>query len=430
MSDQPKQNPTAEIDALAARPGGNQKTRRVSRPIRFAVWLFGVAVLMSLPTRPHKAYAASASCGNFTDVTASDVFCPFILEAFNLGVTNGTGTGTTFSPNDNVPREQVMTFFDRGVDFALHRGRRTAIGRNWGPSSSTGGTATNVGGGILDIVTDGTFLWISSGGDVFKVSVADRRLQETWHLSGESQIFMKLGIFGGLVWALDSNGNLFNFNPSSAATTVSPAFTGIVNPGFPTMAFDGVQVWSSTSGSAGIDIRPPGGSAHSTFGTTAKVDGLLFDGTFMWVLFDNNHLTRFSPPTSPTSSAGLAQVEDIVLPVNVSDCRMAWDGNNLWIPVVGANTLLVVRPSQGSFPSQVIFNQAPSGVGSPYVASFDGERVMVGGVSNGNVAVFKATTLTLLASFNTGANNGIRGIASDGLTFNIGDQNGPNFFQF
>jgi hypothetical protein len=107
---------------------------------------------------------------------------------------------------------------------------------------------------------------------------------------------------------------------------------------------------------------------------------------------------------------------------------MAWDGNNLWIPTGGGN-LLVVRPTQGSFPSSVVLNQPLAGASFPYVASFDGENIMIGDVNDGLVSLFKATSLTQIRSFSSGA-AGVRGIASDGLTFNVGDSLGTKFFQF
>src|SRR4051812_42186708 len=102
---------------------------------RLAVCLAGVGVLLALPVQVH-----AQSCGQFTDVSANDVFCQLILQAFNLGITNGT-SATTFSPNDLVPRNQMVTFFDRGVDFTLHRGVRTAIGRTWAATSTNGGVS-------------------------------------------------------------------------------------------------------------------------------------------------------------------------------------------------------------------------------------------------------------------------------------------------
>lgn len=89
----------------------------------------------------------------------------------------------------------------------------------------------------------------------------------------------------------------------------------------------------------------------------------------------------------------------------------------------------MIRPSQGSFPSSVILNQALPGANFPYVASFDGESIMIGQINTATVFLFKGTSLSLIRSFNTGT-GGTRGIASDGLTFNVGDSSGTKLFQF
>jgi len=54
------------------------------------------------------------TCGPFTDV-AADVFCPFVLEIFYLGITTGT-TATTYDPASNVSRLQMAAFLSRTVD--------------------------------------------------------------------------------------------------------------------------------------------------------------------------------------------------------------------------------------------------------------------------------------------------------------------------
>ena len=170
-------------------------------------WLLGAALLTFIPTR----VLAQANCGPFADVLASDPFCPFILEAFNNGITSGTGA-TTFSPNNTVTRDQMVVFFDKGVDISLHRGTvRTAMGKTWVPTSTNGGTVTDVGGAINDIVTDGINLWIArTDSKILKVSSADRRLLETWTIPSGSP--RKLGYFAGLVWIADNLGNLYVFN--------------------------------------------------------------------------------------------------------------------------------------------------------------------------------------------------------------------------
>ncbi|HKA35605.1 MAG TPA: S-layer homology domain-containing protein [Thermoanaerobaculia bacterium] len=61
--------------------------------------------------------ALLGACGPFTDV-AADVFCPFVLEIFYLGITTGT-TATTYDPSSNVSRLQMAAFLSRTVDGVL-----------------------------------------------------------------------------------------------------------------------------------------------------------------------------------------------------------------------------------------------------------------------------------------------------------------------
>lgn len=275
-----------------------------------------------------------------------------------------------------------------------------------------------------DIVTDGTFLWIAvDPGEILKVTAADRVLQQTWHING-GQNAAKLGVFAGRVWIADFNGNLYQFNPSDTPGTIGPLFTGAVAVGRPTLAFDGTNVWLGSAGGVNLftyQVSASTGTAIGPFG--GNMFGFAFDGTFMWMLLSNGHLQKLNivPGGIPTIA------EDIALPVAVNDCRMAWDGNDLWIPS-GVGNVLVVRPAQGSFPSSVVLNQPIAGASFPYVASFDGENIMIGDVNDGLVSLWKATSLTGIRSFNSGA-AGVRGIASDGLTFNVGDATGTKLFQ-
>src|SRR5215813_4819626 len=82
------------------------------------------------------AGALIGACGPFTDV-AADVFCPFVLEIFYLGITTGT-TATTYDPTSPVSRLQMAAFLSRTVDRTLQRaGRRAALGQFWTPQNAS-----------------------------------------------------------------------------------------------------------------------------------------------------------------------------------------------------------------------------------------------------------------------------------------------------
>jgi hypothetical protein len=390
-------------------------------------WLLGAAILMFVPSQATRAFAQN--CGPFADVPANNIFCPFILQAFITSVTQGTSP-TTFSPGNLVSRDQMVTFFDKGMDLTLRRGTiRTAIGKTWFPSSTAGGISTDVGGAVVDIVSDGHFLWVGrNDGKILKVNVADRRTLEQWSLT--SGLPRKLGLFAGLVWIADDQGALHFFDPAKAAGNATVLFgAGTVAAGFPALAFDGTNVWlSSSSGTKMLIYQVSASSGFSFNPGASNVLGQVFDGTNMWVLLANATILKMTIPTA--AAAVPAMQETVALPGNVTDSRMLFDGNNIWIPS-GFGTIFVVRPTtnQAALASSVVKNEAVPDVGFPYVASFDGENVMIGGVNNGTVALYKSTDTLRIRTIVTGAGS-VRGIASDGRTFNVGDALGTKFFQY
>src|SRR5580765_4782241 len=99
-------------------------------------------------------------CGPFTDA-AADVFCPFVLEIFYLGITTGT-TATTFDPTANVSRLQMAAFLSRTVDGALKRGsRRAALGRFALPLTTDAIALTTVGNNPEGVICDGADVWVA-----------------------------------------------------------------------------------------------------------------------------------------------------------------------------------------------------------------------------------------------------------------------------
>ena len=49
----------------------------------------------------------------FTDVNEHAYYVNAVLWAVEAGITNGTGNGTTFSPNELCTRAQMVTFLYR-----------------------------------------------------------------------------------------------------------------------------------------------------------------------------------------------------------------------------------------------------------------------------------------------------------------------------
>ena len=56
--------------------------------------------------------------GIFTDVPASNPFCPYVEALYNAGVISGC-SATQYCPNNNVSREQMSKFLVNGFDFTL-----------------------------------------------------------------------------------------------------------------------------------------------------------------------------------------------------------------------------------------------------------------------------------------------------------------------
>ncbi len=384
---------------------------------------------MFVPTRTGRILAQSAICGQFTDVPSTSVYCSFILEAYYTGITQGT-SATTFSPSTTLPREQAVTFLSRSIDNTLHRGTvRTAMGKTWSPTTSAGGAVTDVAAAINDIVSDGVYLWVArNDGKILKMGSTDRRVLEIWSIPGG--IPRKLGFFAGVLWIADNQGGLSQLNPAATVGTASLVTnnTGITGD-FPALAFDGVNIWwGGSGGSNKLATLPLGATNGLTFSPGAGISGLVFDGTNMWVLMNDSHLLKMSTPSAGAPVPSI--VETMTLPGATGDCRMIFDGNNLWITSPVTGTLYVVRPSLTfGTPSTIIKNEAIPDVSAPYVSAFDGEYVMIGGTNNGSVALYRATTLQRVRTFPTGA-SAIRGIASDGRNFTLGDASGSKLIQF
>src|SRR5262249_47906291 len=121
------------------------------------------------------------TCGPFTDV-AADVFCPFVLEIFYLGITTGT-TATTYDPAANVSRLQMAAFLSRTVDGVLKRGgRRAILDQFWTTQNATVLSLTTVPPAPYKVRSDGADLWVTSqnASAVTRVRASDGKVLETW----------------------------------------------------------------------------------------------------------------------------------------------------------------------------------------------------------------------------------------------------------
>src|SRR5687768_15722351 len=146
-----------------------------------------LSLMASLTVFSSRLQADTGSCGGatttlpFTDVMGNPFFCQ-IAAAYFSGLTNGT-TATTYSPADNVTREQMAAFITRTMDQSLKRGSRRAVAKKWWtPQDANSLTLTDVGNEPNQVEFDGTDLWVANynSGSVMRIRPSDEKLLDTW----------------------------------------------------------------------------------------------------------------------------------------------------------------------------------------------------------------------------------------------------------
>ncbi|HKF42614.1 MAG TPA: S-layer homology domain-containing protein [Thermoanaerobaculia bacterium] len=345
-------------------------------------------------------------CGPFTDV-AADVFCPFVLEIFYLGITTGT-TATTYDPTANVTRLQMAAFLSRTVDGVLKRGSRRAIlDQFWTAQNATVLGVTTIGAGPRNLRSDGADVWVANFTDntVSRVRGSDGKLLETWTgATGASRVLVAMGAV--FVTGELAPGRLYRIDPTQAAGGVTAVATNI-GDGPLGVAFDGGRIWTANRTGGSVSIVTPGASIPWTVTTTATgfgaPYGATFDGTNVWVTDIN------AGKLLKLDSAGAIS---LTVGVGASPATPVFDGNNIWVPNGGAATISVVRASTGT----VLTTLTGNGLGTPETATFDGQRVLVTNYGLDSVSFWKAADLTPLGSVPTGAGTPY-GACSDGPNF-------------
>lgn len=361
--------------------------------------------------------ADSGSCGGatislpFTDVAGNVFFCE-IAEAFFSGLTNGT-TPTTYSPSQNVPREQMAAFVARTMDQSLRRGsRRAALKQFWTPTSADGIGLTTVGSAPEAVETDGADLWVANfgSGTVSRVRASDGKLLETW--TGATAAFQLVAAKGLIfVTGFMTPGRIYQIDPTQPAGAVT-ILTSLVDA--PTsIAFDGARIWTaSQDGAVSIITLNPLSVTRVTAGFI-ELDGLVYDGANMWVTDQGtnpNQLIKLD------SNGGVIQR----VPVGEVPRIPVFDGTNIWVPSRMSSTITVVRASTGT----VVATLTGNGLNQPVTAAFDGERILVPNIVGDSVSLWKAADLSPLGSIGTGSSSGPTGACSDGLNFWV-TLNGP-----
>jgi hypothetical protein len=343
------------------------------------------------------------ACGPFTDV-AADAFCPFVLEIFYAGITSGT-TATTYDPTSSVTRLQMAAFLSRSVDGVLKRGsRRAALDQFWTPGDSGVLGITTVGSGPEMIRSDGLDIWVPASSDntVSRVRGSDGSVLGTW--TGAVLAFDAVVAMGRvLVAGNTSPGRLYEINPTQPAGSVTTVASNLGNSPLG-MTFDGTRFWVATQSGA-ISLVTPGATIPWTVtavnGFTLP-ESVLYDGSNVWL----TDLIAGSLLKLDSSGAVLQTVT-----VGSGPGFPVFDGSNIWVPNQGSQTVTVVRASSGS----VLATLTGNGLFGPFVAAFDGQRVLVTDNSGSAVSLWKSADLTPMGSLALGASP--RGACSDGVNF-------------
>ncbi|HKF42713.1 MAG TPA: S-layer homology domain-containing protein [Thermoanaerobaculia bacterium] len=342
------------------------------------------------------------TCGPFTDV-AADVFCPFVLEIFYLGITTGT-TATTYDPTANVSRLQMAAFLSRTVDGVLRRGsRRAALDQFWTTKNATVLGLTTVGSAPALIASDGVDIWVAdhNSSTVSRVRASDGRLLETW--TGASFPTGVLSAMGRIFIAGNFLGRIDPGQPAGAVENV----TNLPGGSGQQLTFDGSRIWVANSTNGSVSIVTPGATTPWTVTTvTAGFSlpvGAVFDGSSIWVT-DNGAGTLLN-----LSAAG-AILQTVT--VGPGPGFPVFDGANIWVPNFSDSSVSVVRASSGA----VLATLTGNSLGDAHSAAFDGQRVLVTG-EGGLLSLWKAADLTPLGGASIGLLTSVIGACSDGVSF-------------
>jgi hypothetical protein len=382
-----------------------------------------LAALLILIVASTRMRADSGSCGGatislpFTDVQGNIFFCA-IAEAYISGLTAGT-SATTYSPTQNVPREQMAAFITRTMDQSLKRGsRRAALQQFWQPTVPIALTPTSAGDSPTRIACDGTDLWATTENAVIQIQASSGRYLGVY-LDAENphDVIAAAGyVFATGLMGPSTPGRVYYFSPQiePPASVVILANTG---PNPTGITFDGANLWTANNAGGligGSISRIPFGDNVTTFtaGFTAPAD-ILWDGENLWVAdFAADRVRRVDPTTGVVLQSIL---------VGDAPRELLFDGQNLWVSNFFGGSVTVIRAT-GGLRGTVLATLTGNGLTAPAGLAFDGERVLVCNFSPGaasSVSLFKAADLTPLGNLSTDPDTKPLAACSDGLNFFI-----------
>ena len=369
-----------------------------------------LATVVTLVFASSRLQADTGSCSGgmvtlpFTDVPSTNIFFCTIAQAYFSGLTAGTSS-TTYSPSDNVTREQMAAFITRTMDQSLRRGSQRAAMKKFYIGHPPSFGQTTVGDNPRFCECDGADVWVAnaSTGTVSRVRASDGDLLQTW--TGATQAFGVVTVNGKIfVTGKTTPGSIYRINATSApgAVTVLSNTVGNAPEG---IACDGLNLWTAnTSGSVSRVNITVGTTTTFTTGFV-NVRGILYDGTNIWVTDNDNTLKKLD-----VNNGNILQT----VSVGLGPRYPVYDGTNIWVPNEGDDSLTVVRASTGEVLATI---PTPPTLTGPVSAAFDGEKILIT-ANSGFAAFYKATNLSLITTRNIAvAGNPGFGTCSDGDKF-------------
>jgi hypothetical protein len=376
----------------------------------FAALVFGiVAVLGIAPVQAQELCGGVDYPFPYTDVSGvGAAFCPPIMEAYVTGVSKGT-TPTTFSPNETVTRVQMASFLQRSFDQGLARtSRRAALNQWWTPENTGGMQTISLGGDPTICAADGENIWITTESDVMQVQASTGKIVGTWTgattgygvVMATGKVFIAGQVTPGTLYSIDPT------QPPPGAVTVASTGIGDAPTG---IAFDGSHLWTANETGSVTRIDPQSPTIHTTYSTGFELPyGILYDGANIWVTdLVAGTLLKLDKNGNILQTVTVGQEPNFP----------ASDGENIWVPNVGSNSVTVVQASTGNVVA-TISQDDTNLLNSPSAVTFDGERMLVTNANGaGSVTVFKAADLSFIANVTIGSGAIPFGACSDGINF-------------
>jgi len=350
----------------------------------------------------------------FTDVMSRPFFSQ-IAAAFSCVLAIAT-SATTYSPSQNVPREQIAAFITRTQDSG---NKRAALRQFWTTTpryvgASGGLGTTTVGSRPALCESDGADVWVGNlEGTVSRVRGSDGKLLDTW--TGATSAGGVLVAMGRVFVTGGTNpGRLYMIDPTKPAGEATEVTSGLgLRP--LAIAFDGSRIWTANTG--GPPASPGKGSVSiitpkmttpwsvtSVSAGLSNPEGILFDGSNVWVT------DAFASTLLKLDGNG-AILQTV--PVGAAPSLPAFDGTNIWVPNINNSTVSVVRAATGA----VVATLTGNGLFGPIQAAFDGQRILVTNGPTGSVSVWNAADLSPIGHFDTGPGTSPAGACSDGTYF-------------